>query len=121
MAQYQENGLTWSLRHPEAQAYLGFIPSFIHAQDERSAREQLHANYAHGGGWSPLSGWQLPADWLPADWVPGPMPPSIAYPGDPALIPVIWTKLRDESIAIYPHAWVMVMQPGGAFEVARMD
>lgn len=87
----------------------GFIPDFLDESDERSAKEQIHSSYAHGGGWNSFSGFELKDDNF------------IKYPGDPALPPLAYAKLRDETIYIYPHAWVLILQPNGSFEIARID
>ena len=89
---------------------LGFIPSFLSEEDPRSAREQLDANYQHGGGWRPLDGWELDTNTL-----------GLTYPGDPELMPFAFTRLRGEIILFYPYAQVMILQPDMTFEVARMD
>jgi hypothetical protein len=93
---------------------LGFIPSFLSEDDPRGAREQLDSNYAHGGGWRPLEGWKIVNKNIL-------IIPIIQYPGDPPLKPFAMTGLRDEVIYFYPHAQVMIVQPDGHFEVARMD
>ena len=88
---------------------LGFLPSFLSESDPRTAREQLDANYQHGGGWSPMKGWTFgPAD-------------RLSYTGDPAMKPLAEMSLRGERVLIYPSAWVVVVQPDGSFEVSRMD
>lgn len=101
--------LNWQLHHPRALDLLGFIPQFVTDADPRPAAEQFNEAYAHGGGWSPMGGWEMRTDG------------SIQYPGDPALAPVASAKLRDEEIFVYAHAWVAIRQPNGDFEVARMD
>lgn len=90
--------------------HLGFIPSFLSEYDPRPAREQLDQNYAHGGGWSPMPGWQLQSDGE-----------SLRYPGDPVLHPLAEAKLRDETIRFYDCAFVAIFQPDGSFEVDRLD
>ena len=45
----------------------------------------------------------------------------LVYPGDPPLRPIGYTTLRDEVVVFYPYAFVMVKQPDGTFEAARMD
>lgn len=98
----------WALLHPHAD--LGRIPSFLFCDDPRSAREQFDERYAFGGGWRPMPHWQYDKETR-----------AIAYPGDPPLHPIAETTLRDELILLYPSAWVAIIQPDGAFEVARMD
>lgn len=91
-------------------AYLGSIPMFLSERDEDSAKQQLDKHYSHGGGWNPLEGWTLDLD-----------SGVISYPGDPPLPPVAKAVLREETIYVYPHAWVAVVQKDGSYEIARMD
>jgi len=87
---------------------LGYLPGFLNEDDPRPAAEQYDANYV--GGWRPLDGWAFdPREML------------LKYPGDPPLEPFAATRLRDEMILFFPYAQVMVWQPDGSFEVARMD
>lgn len=85
---------------------LGFLPEFLSEDDPRSASEQFDTNYI--GGWDPMPGFTLSAG-------------GLEYPGDPPLAPIGFTTLRDEKIIFFPYAFVMIEQPSGAFEVARMD
>lgn len=101
--------MIWHSLHPRAKDFLGFIPQFLSDIDPRSAKEQLNDNYSHGGGWQSMAKWHLLAK------------NKIYYPGDPVLKPVAWTKLREEEIYVYLHAWIMIKQKDGSFEVARMD
>lgn len=87
----------------------GYIPEFFDENDPRSAREQINQNYKHGGGWFPLKGWKLFED------------NSIRYPGDRTLMPVSTAKLRNETIVVYPGAWVAIIQPDRSYEIARID
>lgn len=95
--------------------HLGIIPMFLSEDDEAPAREQFDKNYAHGGGWSPMDGWTLGERG------------SLQYgdpseeDADPPLHPYAFAKLRDEIILIYPHAWVVILQPDDSFEISRMD
>jgi hypothetical protein len=100
--------MQWEAKHPRANmGALGFIPSFLSEADQRPAAEQLHEAYQ--GGWAPFKGFEMLPDG------------SISYPGDPALPVLFEVKLRDETIRVYPYAWVAVIQPDGSFEIARMD
>ena len=103
--------LTFEMKvnHPMAVELLGFIPQFLSPNDERPAREQFHTAYSHGGGWRPFKGF----DMLPNG--------NMSYPGDPPTRLIAEAKLRDETIRVYEHAWVAIVQPDGAFEVARID
>lgn len=89
---------------------LGIIPLMLDEDDPAPATAQFDAEYAHGGGWRPFDGFKLYMD----DY-------SIKYTGDPAIHPVAQAKLRDETIVLYPHAWVAVIQPDGKYEISRMD
>jgi len=95
--------------HPRGRDLVGFIPMMLNEADPRPATEQLDTGYAHGGGWRPMKRWKVLED------------KSISYPGDPAIVPVAKIIFRDETIYIYPHAWVMVEKASGSFEIARMD
>jgi hypothetical protein len=102
--------MKWLLFQPGMTAeHLGIIPAMLDEGDPRPAAEQFHANYAHGGGWRPTRGFALSAEWV------------LSYPGDPPMRPVAMTQLREEFIMLYPHAWVLVLQPGGSWAVCRMD
>jgi hypothetical protein len=88
---------------------LGYLPHMISEWDPRSAREQLDDAYRHGGGWVPIHGHTLAADY------------TLQYPGDPPIEPFAIAKLRGETILVYRGSWVAVVQPDGSFEVCRMD
>lgn len=110
----QQEGLNmtmqWEMLHPKmTMDHLGFLPGFLSEHDPRPAREQINANYAHGGGWSPLPGWTKVREYC------------IKYPGDPMLRPLAKTKLRDEVIVFYDHEILAIFQPDGSFEASRVD
>lgn len=92
----------------------GIIPEFLSVADPRPAKEQLHEGYAHGGGWQKFDGFEL----SPARVTQG---MTINYQGDPPYKAVAWVRLRDELIVVFQGAWVAVIQPGGSYEIARMD
>lgn len=96
--------------HPEQ---AGFLPSFFSENDPRPAREQADTAYAHGGGWRPMKKWKLGAI--------NEGPYTLAYPGDDHVKELSRGKLRDETIVLFDHSWVAIIQPDGIFEVARMD
>jgi hypothetical protein len=87
---------------------LGFLTDIIDDSDSRPVKEQVNEKYAYGGGWRPLPGFRL--DGL-----------ELSYPGDPPMMPVAMAQLRDEQVMLYPHDWVLVVQPDGSFECSRMD
>src|SRR5262245_39053538 len=86
----------------------GFIPSFLHADDQRSAREQINARYI--GGWNHFEGFRLYKRRM-----------ALIYSGDPTMYPISMLRFRKERLFIYPHAWVVIMQEDGTWEVARLD
>lgn len=88
---------------------LGFLQDFISVNDPRPAKEQFDEGYAFAGGWRPMPGFKMH---------PG---GRLLYPGDPPMLPFAMTKIRDEVIMFYPHAFVCILQKDGTFEVARMD
>jgi hypothetical protein len=91
--------------------HLGYLPEFLSEDDPDSAREQLDKNYRHGGGYHPMSGWEI----LDMEDM------TVCYPGDPPLRPIAFTILRDEQIFFYPHAFVLILAKDGTFSIARMD
>lgn len=102
--------MTWVMLNPRANPEdLGFIPMFLSENDPRSAKEQIHGNYQHGGGWSKFDGFVLNDD------------KSISYPGDPPQYPYAMTLFRDELIFVYPSSWVLILQKDDSFEIARID
>jgi hypothetical protein len=89
-------------------AMLGYIPGFLSEDDPRPAREQIDANYRHGGGWRPFKGHTRTAV-------------GLRYPGDPPMALLATSRLRDEVIEFYDCQWLAIVQPDGSFEVCRMD
>lgn len=93
--------------HPNAADLCGFIPHFLDETDERPAREQFEERYI--GGWHPFNGFTMEKD------------KSLTYPNDRPVHVVASIEFHGETIYIYPHAWVAIVQQDGTFEVARMD
>lgn len=99
----REQGMTFD--------HLGLIPTFLAPSSSLPAREQLDYAYSHGGGWRPLND----------VFTLGEDNQLISKYDEPDLHPLAQTKLRDEEIFFYDHAWVVIKQPDGSFEVSRMD
>lgn len=95
--------------HPQGRDAVGVLPYWLDAADPRPAAEQFNTAYTHGGGWRSFDGFVLRAD------------NTIKYPGDPPYKPMARMQLRDETIFVYPHAWVAVVQPDRSFQICRMD
>lgn len=89
--------------------FIGYVSMMLNDEDPRSVREQLDANYQHGGGWQPLAGAALDDKG------------RMVYPGDPPLAPLAYTRVRGELVFCYDHAFFGIVQPGGEAEFARMD
>ena len=103
--------LHFTLLHPSmTHSMLGIIPTFLSLDDPRPAKEQIHSNYSHGGGWHPMK-----------DWILDPDDFSLQYPGDEKLLPLACAKLRNETLYFYRHAWFCIVQPDNSYEVARID
>jgi hypothetical protein len=103
------NGLAWVPLHPQAQfEMLGYIPTFLSVDDSRPAAAQIQSNYPFGD-WSPFPGFTLLATG------------NLKYPGDPPTQALWETKLREELITFYQHAWLRITQPDGTWEVCRLD
>ena len=91
--------------HPED---WGLIPSFLDTSDPRPARQQFNAEYI--GGWNPFQGFLFDPD-----------KGIIHYKDDPPLKVLSAIMFRDEIIALFPYAWVLIIQRDGTWEIARMD
>jgi len=102
--------MIWELLHPGMTSeHLGLIPDFLEESDPRPAREQIDERYAHGGGWRPMKGFRFGPHYL------------LIYPGNPPMAPVARVRLRNELIMLYPHAWLVIVQPDQSFEASRVD
>lgn len=102
--------MIWIAKHPRMTTEaLGYLPEFLNETDPRSAREQIHSNYSHGGGWHSFKGHVM----LPNG--------NLSYPGDPPTRLLAETRLRHEIIRFYEHDWVAIVQPDGSYDIARID
>lgn len=89
----------------------GFIIYFCDETDPRPAREQINEAYSHGGGWQPFDGFTFNYEAL-----------TLSYPGDPIISKVkSRAKLRDEELILFQYDWLVIRQPNGSWEVARVD
>lgn len=101
--------MIWIMKHPRATIdHLGYIPDFLSESDPRPAKEQISNNYI--GGWHPMNKFKMEPDGS-----------NMQYPGDPPLILLAETKLRDEVIKFYDCSWLAIIQPDGSFEISRLD
>jgi hypothetical protein len=103
--------ILFTLKHPSAtQVMLGYLPNFLSEEDPADAQVQLNRAYAHGGGYDPFPGFQLLENG------------NLQYPNDPPTRLIAEARLHDkETIRIYEHAWVMILQDDGSWVVSRMD
>jgi hypothetical protein len=95
--------------HPED---WGIIPTFLDPEDLRSAKEQFHAHYI--GGWNKFEGFKWDADNELLNYGEG-------EDADPPMKPISMLLFREEMIVMFPYSWVMIIQPDGDWEIARMD
>jgi hypothetical protein len=104
--------MIWTGCHPKfSPETLGLIPSFLDETDPRPAKQQIDANYQHGGGWRPIEGFKFNIQ----------NGATLTYPEDPPYRPLAMTRMRDEIIIFYDCAMLMILQLDGSFEVARLD
>ncbi len=96
----------------------GLIPDFLDEADPRSAVEQIHENYNHGGGWRDFKGYELSGG-TNAGAIG--ILCSINYPGDPPVYEVSRAKLRDETLILFQHQWLAVIQVDGSYRISRLD
>lgn len=87
---------------------VGFIPMWLDVRDRRPAREQLGSQYI--GGWHPFEGFRM-----------DPETRALRFTGDPPMRPLAEGRLREETVLVYQHGWVVILQPDGSFEACRMD
>jgi hypothetical protein len=105
--------IDFQLLHPRMTVdHLGYIPHWLSVDNPKPAKEQIHDNYTHGGGWHPFKGFRMSIDGKY----------TLYYPGDPQKFsPLAKAQLRDETILFYRSAYVCIVQKDGTFEVARID
>ena len=100
----------WNLMNGGVPDNVGLLATMIDEANTNKAAKQFDDNYQHGGGWRNFTGFKLDTETM-----------ELTYPGDPPMLPVAMTTLRDETIYVYPYAWVVILQPDQSFEVSRMD
>lgn len=93
---------------------VGYIPTFLDENDPRPAKEQIHTAYSHGGGWNPFEGFKLKKDPITGR-------NFLSYPDDPPTWELSRATLRDETLIFFEHAWLVILQKDGSWEVARLD
>lgn len=106
--------MKWTYAPRVSHSAIGLIPHLIW-DNATPAREIFAKTYAHGGGWNPFEGFKLV--------IRDDGRRTIKYPGDPALVELASAvrPTTGETIVVFQHAWVMVIQPNGDFEISRMD
>jgi hypothetical protein len=105
----------FQLKHPRATyEMLGYLPDFWLESDPRSAKEQANTSYAHGGGWNTIES-SVTSKFVMEE-------NGLRYPGDPLIELLAEGRLHDkETIRIYNHAFVAIVQDDGTYEICRMD
>lgn len=100
--------MIWIATHPRFSSdMLGFIPGFFSDDDPRPAREQIAERYQ--SGWHPINGCTMDERL------------QLCYPGDPPFIALAFGILRNETLVLYQHDFLAIIQRDGTFEVARVD
>ena len=99
---------------------VGLIPAFFDPSDARDAREQIEDNYAHGGGWRPHP--------TPEHWTFDPQTLTVTYDDkDPYEEPEQYHALASaklpngQAIIVFQSAWLLVVDPDGKWQIARVD
>lgn len=117
---FVHNGLVWRTYAGVNRVNLGLLPFFLTPLDQRPAAVQFNERYRIGGshshpgftlgGWRPMPGFTMnEARYLD-------------YPGDPALPPLAFTRLREEIIIVYQYSIIAILnQDTGDLSVARLD
>jgi hypothetical protein len=90
----------------------GFLPTFFSMHDPRSARDQLHESYIHGGC-VPFKGFTLKGNDTASF--------RLHYPGDPPMKPVSHALLHGELIVLFEYDWLAIIQPDGSHIICRVD
>ena len=99
----------WS--HPHLIGYLGQI--FLNGTGE-TAQEQLNQRYAHGGGFHPFEGFILAgADETDAA--------TITYPKDPPMREVSRLSLNEQTLILFEHQWLAIVEADNSYRVTRVD
>lgn len=105
--------LDWHLNtaYPDAAQHLGRIPLLLDPNYADPVWQQVQDNYPEG--WNPVVAserqrWTLTAD----DY--------LIYSGLPPVAPVAMAWLRAERVLVYPAGWLVVVELGGDFTVARV-
>ena len=86
----------------------GFIPSFLSENNPKTAIQQL--NDGQPGGQNKFEGFKF-----------DPERKLLTYPGDPPMKVMSELHFKNDIIMLFPHAWILVLQPDGKWEVARCD
>ncbi len=110
--------IQFELLHPNmTKEHLGIIPYFLSEDNPAPAKDQIAAKYI--GGWSRFDGFQvINRDTMTIQY---PNDPGDDDPADPPLKPLASASLRDEKLYFYDGAWLLILQPNGDYEIARLD
>ena len=90
----------------------GFIPHMLNPTSDKPLWEQIHDNYAHGGGWNDFDKFDL------SQTDKGTY--MLTYPGDPAYVERDRMRIGDEALVLFDHSWIMWIK-GDEVKVARID
>jgi hypothetical protein len=102
----------WAHQHRLTYDALGWIPQFLHTDDDRPAKEQIDANYQHGGGWHEANEdghWKITENGLQGD------------PDDPPYKMVASCRVGADEVMLFDSGWCAITHPDGTMNVARLD
>lgn len=96
----------------------GLILDMLDPIDPMPLWEQIHANYAHGGGWHDFEGFEVAqGDADGTEYV-------IKYAGDPAYTEVSRIQRGNEQLVLFHHSWVLWTngtEHDNVTKIARID
>lgn len=101
----------WVVDDMGAGFWLGYLPEWVTANPEVSIVDEIHNNYAHGGGWHDFEGFTVDPD-----------TGAMSYPGDPVQMPIALFRSDTEVMWLYSGSWVTVYDDySETFRTARID
>jgi hypothetical protein len=101
----------WAMDVDHNPDMLGLLPLWATPEAQPSMVDQIHDNYAHGGGWTNVTSFTV-------DTETG----AMQYPGDPDQWPISIMVGEAEVLWVYLGSWVTVMDRAtGECRTARID
>jgi hypothetical protein len=95
---------------------VGTLKFFASEENPAPLNEQIDKVYC--GGWNPLREFTMKDNCL---IYPDMKNNCLIYPDDPPLSPLAKATFRDQTIYVYMHGWVAIVEKDGSFEASRID